>query len=207
MSLPSVELTALLVSNQRLTSAVVACCVAIGLLVGACCYLAYRSNRIRYTTVSSGVTLSLPGELDEQTLRNFAETVVSRLGNVTPESIESTSRWVLRRAEPSVRVAFELWLKQQSERIQVEDIVVHTANPQVVAMQKVSRMGTPVYDLVVRARQTLWIASQPLGPRTIDVPMRITVGPIGNALDLVVQAIAFPNLFTLDGAVMDVTKG
>jgi hypothetical protein len=37
--------------------------------------------------------------------------------------------------------------------------------------------------------------------------MRITVGPIGNALDLVVQEIAFPNLFTLDGAVMDVTKG
>jgi hypothetical protein len=200
------ELAALLKTNGNLLKVNAALAVVVLALVVLSLYLAYGARRMRYTTVGSGVNLSLPGEIDALTVGDFAEGVIARLGNVTPETIQSVGDWVMARAQPQVRIQFESWLSQERTRIQAEDIVLQAADPQMVAIEKVNRLGTPLYQVRVRVQQTMWIASEPVGPRWIDVGLRVTVDQTASGpTDLVIAHFNFPDLYTLNGEVVDVT--
>jgi hypothetical protein len=201
------ELAALLKTNGNLLKVNAALAVVVLALIALSLYLAYGARRMRYTTVGSGVNLSLPGEIDPLTVGDFAEGVIARLGNVTPETIQSVGNWVMERAQPGVRSQFESWLSQERARIQAEDIVLQAADPKTVAIEKVNRLGTPSYQVQVRVQQTVWIASEPVGPRWIDVRLRVTVDRMTSGhVDLVIAHFQFPDLYTLNGEVVDVTK-
>lgn len=204
MALASAETAALLLTNRRLLQGIVGLVAALLMLGAGTLYLSYSNRSIKYTTISGDISLAVPGELDEEVVKSFAESVIARLGNVSPESIDGVSSWVMRRAEPRMRAQFQAWLATEKDRIRGDDMVFQVENLEVVGIKRTSTFGTPVYRVTVRGRQTIWIASERLEPRLIDIPLDITVGPVGTQIDLVIRTLRIPQLLTIEGAIINV---
>lgn len=200
------EIAALLLTNRRLTTIVVALAMFSMLLVATVGYLVYIKRAVVYTTISGGISLAMPGELDETVVSDFAESVIARLGNVGPESIDGVSTWVMRRAHPKMRVTFDAWLDAEKSRIQADDLRFTVEDPTTITIEKLSTFGEPRYGVTVRARQTITVVSESLDPRLIDIQLEIGVGKIDKSYDLVIRHIDIPGLLTVEGTVVNVLR-